>query len=143
MNATVPDTSVWFRFFREGTTRAFMQRSLRRGTVFLSSVVAYELYLGATNQDDKHDLDGIQAAFHGAGLLPSCGDWYGAAVVLEKYQGLKGAIDPRAHVNDLLILLCAAQLRATLLTWNAADMARWNRMLPRTLRSALQVREVD
>ncbi len=136
MSATVPDTSVWIRFLREDAARAFVRRGLRVGTVFLSSVVAYELYLGATNQDDKRDLDRIQAAFHAAGLtiVPSFDNWCTAAVILERYRRMHGAVDPRLHVNDILIVLCAAELRGTLLTWNVADMARWNRMLPRTLR---------
>lgn len=138
MTAVVPDTSVWIRLIRHGDAEQFIRKGLRTRTILLSSVVAHELYLGATDPRDKRDLDRIRTAFETEGLTisPTFENWCIAAVMINRYRRLHGAIDPRVHLHDVLVLLCAVQLRATLVTWNLADMIRWNQMLPR----ALQVR---
>jgi len=109
--------------------------------VFLSSVVAHELYVDAADAGDKQDLDRIRAAFQTAGLTvtPAFDDWCAAALMLARYRRLHGALDPRVHVNDILILLSAARIRARLLTWNMTDIRRWNALLPRSLRVAVTV----
>ena len=132
MNPSVPDTSVWIEFLREGTAEDFIRHGLQTRSLLLASVVAYELYLGAVDAVRKRELDRIRGVFIAAELIitPSFDDWSIAGSLLERYGRLYGAVDPRLHLNDVLILLCAAGRRARLVTWNVRDMARWNRMLP-------------
>lgn len=132
MNATVPDTSVWIDLLRKNVGRDFLRQALRARTVFLCSVVAYELYLGARTVEDKRDLDSILHALTAANLTvnPTLHDWSTAGVLLERYGRLHGSIDPHVHLNDLLIVLSAAEIGAAVVTWNVKDMARWNRLLP-------------
>lgn len=133
---TLPDTSVWISFLRTGAWEPFLRRSLRSGAVVLASVVAHELYAGASTLEDKHDLDEIQSGFVAAGLTitPAFEDWCAAGTLMARYGRLHGALDPRAHLNDVLIVLCASRAGAALVTHNTRDMLRWARMLPRTRR---------
>lgn len=39
--------------------------------------------------------------------------------------------EPRDHINDILIALCAAKVNAELVTENTGDMERWRKMLRR------------
>lgn len=132
MTVSVPDTSVWIKVIRDGTSEDFVRRGLRSRSLLLASVVSQELYLGAGDLAGKRELDRFRAAFTAAQLIvtPSFDDWSVAGVVLGRYGRLHGAVDPRFHLSDVLILLCAAAHRATLVTWNVRDMERWNRMLP-------------
>jgi predicted nucleic acid-binding protein len=130
--AALPDTSVWIGLLRNGDAEAFMRRGMRSGTLWLASVVMQELYVGASGREDKADLDRIRNAFVGGGYIvtPSFDDWCAAGVLLARYGRLRGVIDYREHLNDVLVLLCAAQIGAALITWNIKDMTRWNRLLP-------------
>ena len=132
MNPLVPDTSVWIEFLREGTAEDFVRRGLQTRSLLLASVVANELYLGAADAARKRELDRIRGVFIDADLTvtPSFEDWSLAGSLLERYGRLQGTVDSRVHLNDVLILLCAARRGARLVTWNVRDMARWNRMLP-------------
>ena len=128
----VPDTSVWIGVIRDGRAEDFVRHGLRSRSLLLASVVAHELYLGAGDLTRKRELDRICALFGTTELTvtPSFEDWSVAGMVLDRYGRLHGTVDPRSHLNDVLILLCAAGRRATLVTWNVRDMVRWNRMLP-------------
>jgi predicted nucleic acid-binding protein len=132
----VPDTTVWVELLRGGTVEPFVRRGLRTGTIHLASVVLSELYVGAASANDKKDLDRIRDAFLGSGLTvtPTFDDWCAAGIVLARYARLYGAIDPRRHLNDVLILLCAVQIDAVLVTLNLRDMRRWNSLLPASQR---------
>jgi predicted nucleic acid-binding protein len=102
-----------------------------------------ELYAGARAPGDKKDLDAINRAFVSRGYLVTPGheDWILAGTVLSRYQRLHGGVEPRDHINDILIVLDASKLGADLVTENSADMERWRRMLPRG-RRAFRVRGV-
>ncbi len=131
MSLLLPDTSVWIRYLRSGTSERQFRQALRGKRILLASVVAQELYAGAPDRDDRRDLDRIRAAFAAAGLVatPAFDDWCTAGMLLARYSRLRGRVNPRDHLNDILIVLCAAQHRAALLTWNLQDMQRWARML--------------
>jgi predicted nucleic acid-binding protein len=111
--------------------------------VLLSSVAAYELYLGATTVHDKRDLDRIRAAFIEARLVatPIFEDWCEAAILLSRYSRSHGVPDPRLHLADVLIVLCASRIRARVMSWNVKDMRRWNRLLPP--RRRIRIEEPD
>lgn len=141
LTPAIADTSVWIAFLREGKAEGFIRRSLRTRTVLLAGVAAYELHLGATSRDDKRDLDRIRAAFVAAGLVatPSFEDWCDAALILTRHSRAQSALDPRVHLIDLLVVLCAARLRARVVTWNVRDLRRWNRMLPSRRRVRIEL----
>lgn len=132
MRPVIPDTSVWIGFLREGKAERYLRHALRTRSVWLASVVAYELYLGATTREHRRDLDRIRRAFVTAGLVtaPAFSDWCDAAMLLEGYARLKGALEAHRHLTDALVVLCAARVGGRALTWNVRDLSRWNRMLP-------------
>jgi predicted nucleic acid-binding protein len=140
MKAVVPDTSVWVTLIRQGVPEGMVRRSIRGGSIRLTSIVAQELYAGAASAGDKGDLDRIRQSFVSAGLTltPTFDDWCAAGTMIERYGRLHGRVNPRDHLNDVLIVLSAAQVGATVLTWNVGDMRRWNRMLPANRRVSVQ-----
>lgn len=140
MSAVVPDTSAWITLIREGIAENFIRKGIRAGSVRLVSVVAEELYVGAAGSEDKEDLDRIRGAFASASLTltPTFDDWCSAGTMMARYGRLYGRIDPREHLNDVLIILSAAQVDGTLLTRNVKDLRRWNRMLPAGRRVRVQ-----
>jgi len=109
------------------------ERALRTGRARMSSVVMQELYAGALTPTDKTNLDGINRAFlaRGQTVTPDHDDWTWAGVMLARYQRIYGEVEPRDHINDILIALCAVKVNAELVTENAGDMERWRKMLRR------------
>jgi predicted nucleic acid-binding protein len=92
-----------------------------------------ELYAGALSPADKRDYDAINQLFlrHGYMLTPTHHDWTASGILLARYQQRYGALEPRDHINDLLIALSAANADAELITENDTDMRRWQAMLRR------------
>jgi hypothetical protein len=41
-------------------------------------------------------------------------------------------VEPRDHINDILLALCAVQVNAALVTENTTDIERWQKMLRRS-----------
>jgi predicted nucleic acid-binding protein len=109
------------------------QRALRSGRARLSSVVMQELYAGALSPADKKDYDAINRSFLSRGYIvtPSHEDWTLSGTLLARYQQRYGVVEPRDHINDILIVLCAVNANADLVTENTDDMTRWKEMLRR------------
>jgi predicted nucleic acid-binding protein len=131
----VPDTTFWIPPLRNLARAQHLPQELRGYTVYLSSVVAHELYAGTRSAQDKRDLDQLIRDMDRAQrtVSPSFADWCQAAVLLRRYDRQRGHLDPsarRRHAWDVLILLCAAQIGARVLTDNRDDFLRWNAMLP-------------
>ncbi len=124
MNNWLFDTSVYISLFREGKYPLPASEDPSRN-IFLSSVVAQELYAGALDAFSIKALDRLVRSFQDMGriLTPDRGDW----VVCGKTLALIG----RAHgfetvkrarlVNDVLIGLSAQRVDATLVTANQKD----------------------
>jgi len=68
-------------------------------------------------------------------ITPTYEDWVLAGRLLEQYGRLYGALRPRDHAHDILIVLCAAQVHGTVITANLRHMDRWARMARRAGRS--------
>jgi hypothetical protein len=102
-----------------------------------------ELYAGTRSAQDKADLDVVLRAYHSLGLLvtPQTTEWAQAGQVIRRYSRLYGALEPREHLNDVLILLSGAVMRAEVVTENARPFARWAALLRRMGRT-VRVREV-
>jgi len=110
------------------------QRALRNGKARLSSIVMQELYAGALNPADKMNYDAINRLFVNRGYMvtPTHDDWTMSGNVLARYQERFGKVEPRDHINDILIALYAARANADLITENAVDMRRWRDMFRRS-----------
>jgi len=118
---------------RDEAYEDLFQRALRNGKARLSSIVMQELYAGALNPADKRDYDVINRLFVNRGYMvtPTHDDWTLSGIVLARYQERYGKVEPRDHINDILIALCAVRANAELITENADDMRRWRDMFRR------------
>ncbi len=121
------DTSVYIPYLRREAYSALIEGAGRTGQVRLSGVVWAELYAGTRSAQDKPDLDAVLRAYRSLGFLavPTAEEWARAGQVIRRYSRLYGAIEPRDHMNDVLILLSGATLRAVVVTENAAPFTRW------------------
>jgi predicted nucleic acid-binding protein len=127
---------------REAYERLF-RKALRTGRARLSSVVMQELYAGALTRADKRDYDRINRAFvvRSYMLTPGHEDWVLAGILLAQYRNRYGNVEPRHHINDVLIAITASRAGAELITENGADMNRWKALLKRMGRH-LNVKEI-
>lgn len=125
------DTSVLIPMIRGQAYEILFRRALQRGRARLSSVVMQELYAGVRSPGDRKGLDAIDRAFFTRGYVvtPSHDDWTLAGLILARFARLEGAVEPRDHLNDVLIVLNASRLGADLVTENSTDMERWKKML--------------
>ncbi|MHB8731087.1 MAG: PIN domain-containing protein [bacterium] len=130
----VPDTSVFIAAIRGDDALERITRAVRSGRGYLSSVVAQELWAGTRSRDDADALSAVMLVFERIGLtlVPSYDDWVLAGRLLRQYARLYGAIEPRDHVLDVLIVLTASQVDGTVVTANARHMDRWARMARRS-----------
>lgn len=131
------DTSIFIHIIRKALPSESVVRPLSAGRAYLSSVVAHELWAGTRTRDDAADLATLIRAFESVGaiLTPSHEDWIAAGRLITRYQRLYGAMAPRDHSHDVLIVLCAAQVGGTVLTANPRHMDRWARLARRAGRT--------
>lgn len=137
MPRIVFDTSIYIPFYRREAYASIIESHERRLQVRLCSVVSQELYAGAHSKKAKRHLDAVNRLYERQGFLltPAHEDWVLAGLLMERYIRLQGRVEPRAHINDVLILICAAKTGATLATENVRDYSRWQKMLRRQGRS--------
>lgn len=137
------DTSLYIPYLRGEAYSALIEGAVQTGQVRLSSVVLAELYAGTRSARDKADLDLVLQAYRALGFLvvPSEHDWARAGQLIRRYSRLYGAVEPRDHTNDVLILLSGASAKAEVITENAAPFTRWAALL-RRMRVAVRVRAV-
>ena len=69
-------------------------------------------------------------------------DWVRGGQVIRRYRQLYGSVQPREHLNDVLILLSGAAAGAVVVTENAKPFARWAALL-RRMGSKVNVRQVS
>ena len=102
----------------------------------LCSVVAEEVMAGAHGQAERRRYDAFFARFDRLGriITPDNQDWRRCGRVLSRYRERFGAIEPRDHQNDVLIVLSALHLaqdqETTILTENDRHLATWLNLLP-------------
>ena len=121
------DTGIYIRFSRGedylwlGEDAAIFQRTI------LTAVVAAELYAGTHDRREKRTLDELCRAHHSLGHFssPPAGAWIEAGIFLRRARSAYGQFDFAHHFRDLLIAAEAVRTRATLVTENAGDFARW------------------
>jgi predicted nucleic acid-binding protein len=125
----VVDTNIYIRAFREELFgqrfRAWHRANIHRLT--LSTVVLYELMVGADTKSVRHRLeaDYVRAFRHVNRILtPSEIVWEKAAEAEAELRSRKryaSKIGTRGFANDLLIALTCRTIGATLITGNVAD----------------------
>jgi predicted nucleic acid-binding protein len=126
----IPDTSALLDAIRRPQRWSALERSLRSGQVWLSSVVVAELYAGTRSPDDARLLNRIVAAMERVGrlLTPSTGDWARAGRLIARRARLHGDLRPRDHLADVLILVSAARLNGVVVTENLRHFEAWARL---------------
>ncbi len=137
------DSSVLIPYLTQRAYTARIDRLIHAGRLVLCSVVAEEIMAGARDQDERRRYDRFFAPFLRLRLVvtPDEQAWRGCGRVLSRYRERYGAIEPRDHQNDVLIVLAARQLASeqvvTLITENDADLITWHSLLGD--RSALRI----
>jgi predicted nucleic acid-binding protein len=134
------DTGIYIRFARGedyfwlGDDARVFQRTV------LTSVVAAELYAGTRSRREKRSLDELCRAHRVLGHFssPSAGSWIDTGILLRRARTVFGQMDFVRHFRDLLIAVEAVRARATLVTENIADFARWKSLLA-TARKTLKL----
>ncbi|MHB8654707.1 MAG: type II toxin-antitoxin system VapC family toxin [Terriglobia bacterium] len=125
------DTSVYLRYIRGGRVTWVAEDREIVDRCILTVVVAAELYAGTRDTEEKEHLDALCQWHDFAGTLshPDSDRWLEAGVLLGRYGRLHGFIRVADHFRDVLIALEAAKNKATLLTENARDFHRWQKLL--------------
>ena len=137
------DTSIYIPYLRAEAYSALIGQAVRANQVFLSAVVLAELYAGTRSPRDKSDLDMILRGYQSLGLLvtPIAEDWARAGQVIRRHHSHYGEIEPREHLNDVLILISSGRIGAEVVTENAKHFSRWVALF-RRMGVSLRIREV-
>jgi len=125
------DTGIYIRFSRGenylwlGEDARVFQRTI------LTAVVAAELYAGTHNHREKRALDELCQAHRALGRFssPAAAVWIDTGILRRRARSVFGQMDFVSHFRDLLIAVEAARARATLVTENVGDFARWRSIL--------------
>lgn len=121
------DTNIYLGAFRSEQKKARFRQTFfpLLPATFLSSVVAYELYV---NAQDSRTLSLVREFIRplertGRVVTPTFDDWLEASAVVtaidRKDKGWRSKLP--ALLNDILIALCARRIGATLFTYNRED----------------------
>ena len=106
--------------------RVFLEAAYR-GHIWLSAVVACELYSGTRSPTEASQLDRL---LRGAGraqrvLVPTGEDWTRTGQLLARRIRLHGSLRPRDHLADALIVASAGRIGGEILTSNRAHFEIW------------------
>ena len=107
--------------------------AVRRGQIWLSAVVLAELYAGTRSAEEARHLDrlGREAERGDRLLVPVAQDWIAAGRLIAPRVRVHGAIRPRDHLADVLVVLAAARLGGEVLTANVHHLETWARLARR------------
>jgi predicted nucleic acid-binding protein len=121
----VPDTTSFVDAIRRSDEGFFALVQQHR--VWLSAVVAGELYAGTRSPAEARLLDRLVRAAASAQrlIVPAAEDWTQAGRLIARRARLRGALRPRDHLADVLIVVTAARLGGEVLTANRAHFDAW------------------
>ena len=121
----VADTAAFVQAIR-GAHQPFFDAVLR-GQIWLSAVVACELYAGTRSAEEARLLDRLVrgATVRERMLVPSAEDWAAAGQLLARRARLWGALRPRDHLADVLIVVSAARVIGEIVTANRTHFEAW------------------
>jgi predicted nucleic acid-binding protein len=120
------DTNVLIGFFRNPRQKEEFELRSHRPLLFMSSVVALDLFAGCRTQRQERALSSFLKPFEKAGrmLTPDHGCFREAGRVLAGLgQDGIGAAHRRQIVNDTLIAVTAGRAGVVVVTANAADFS--------------------
>jgi predicted nucleic acid-binding protein len=130
----LPDSSVLIPYFTRQHYAERIERALRAGRLALCSVVAEEVLAGARSQQERRLYDRFFGQCQRLGLVitPDYDAWRMCGRLLSRYRERFGALEPRDHQNDVLIVLTARQLArqeaTTVVTENDRHFITWQRL---------------
>jgi predicted nucleic acid-binding protein len=126
----VPDTSALVQAIRRPERWPMMFRAMQTRQVWVSSVVLAELYAGTRSPEDRVIVDRLATAARRMDrlLTPDEGDWVRAGRLISRRVRLHGALRPRDHLADVLIVVSAARLHGVILTANLRHFEAWERL---------------
>jgi predicted nucleic acid-binding protein len=127
------DTNAFIGFFRNPSQRELFDSRMQRPLLFMSSVVALELYAGCRTTRQQKALANFLKPFEKAGrvVTPDHGSFREAGRVLARLGGDGiGLVHRRRIVNDVLIAVTAARLGAVVVTANECDFSRIEKHTP-------------
>lgn len=129
------DSSILIPYLRGHSYRERVDRDIRARRLVLCSVVAEEIMAGAREQQERRAYDAFFSRFDQAGriVVPDGHDWLHCGRLLSRYRERFGAIEPRDHQNDVLIVLSGLRLAqqepTAIVTENEADLLTWLSLL--------------
>ena len=94
----------------------------------------FELYSGVRSKEDKKRVDIIFKESRRIGQLinPEIEDWSKAGLFVSQYIRLYGSIEPKDHMNDVMIALVASKHGHTVVTENKKHFENWKRIFGRS-----------
>ena len=131
MVLVLADSSILIPYLSRRSYIQRVERELGMERLVLCSVVAAEIMVGARDQIERRRYDKFFSSFRRARLIatPDDGMWNSAGRMISRYRERYGAIEPRDHLNDVLILLVALHLarqqETILITENDSDFMTW------------------
>ena len=128
------DTNVFVSYLRSGLHETWIEGRIEKTTRFLSSVVLFELRVGALNTRRLAVIDRLIRSFPKDRILsPTAGIYKKAADVFRGLFGQNSSAWPQDRlgpVNDILIATTAFRMGATVITENEKDFSRIESHLP-------------
>ena len=124
---TLFDTSILIPYFARGRYSRDVTGAAAPKRLWLSSLVALELYVGTRDQAEKRSLDAFVASFERRQrvLTPTHADHVLAGILLNRRRRLAGSLEARHHVVDVLVVLSASQIGGTVVTANVEHLGVW------------------
>jgi len=127
------DTNVFVSYLRAGLHEEWIEGKIEKTSRFLSSVVLFELSLGAADQKRESVVKKLVQSFPTNRIIsPTHGVYRKAADLFRELFGSNSAswpLDRLGPVNDILIAVTALRMGATVITENEKDFSRIARHL--------------
>lgn len=122
------DTNVFVSYLRAGLHEKWIEGRIEETSRFLSSVVLFELSMGASDQKRLRVVKKLVQSFPADRIIsPTHGIYRKAADIFRELFGNNSASWPQDRlgpVNDILIAATAFRMGATVITENEKDFSR-------------------
>jgi predicted nucleic acid-binding protein len=123
------DTTALVAAIRDPARLLALRRVALSERGYLSAVTIAELQAGARSAQHSALIEQLAALFARADrlLVPTAAEWSTAGRLIARSIMRQGAMEPRDHYPDVLIVLMAARLSAAIVIDNQNDMRGWIR----------------
>lgn len=135
------DTSVVIPYLGNLAYGRLLFRPMVREQVIICVVSCAELLAGSLSSEQRRkSLAFIDRFDRDARVVtPTQGEWLRTGTILSRYQNRFGHVEPAKHQNDILILLAATRVGASVVTENGGHFRIWERFLPSNGRPPLWI----